>query len=613
MQKILFLLTFIIWTLIHVYFLQLNEVLKVADSFAYLQMSEYIKSLSTQWFWTGWFGFLYSLPIAGIDYFLQNQFLSTQILNIVLFNFSGLLLYKIGKQYLTPKYLILLLILFFLSPILLHFNIAILSENIYIPLFLLTVLWLQNFIAEPKVSDAFWFAFLIALMYLTRGEAFIYLWAIWLVSFFLLFMTNDRFVDSDWYFRQKAQENTSLQKLLKKLTLWRFVSFNVLLVIMFGLFISPYLYHLNSFTWEWGLSNKGSSNLRQAQLRGKEKMDDAGFEQAVAELTPDLKHLIAGFAWGLKYDTPTTWVSLQSYILEDPSRFLSNWLENQKKLYSKNIPQIILWDAATLYFNEDSSLFYKNKLFFVGLLIPLILLIIWVINLLRNGKKDILIITFSFFFIASVFFTLFFTLNRYFLIFLPLFLLIIVYWIQTLDSTITFSWTGFATKNLDQNNFSRKNILKLLVAGGFVGIYCLWILSYYNTHKLDDERYLIKKEAGEWLKKENKPFSIINPNGMKPWEELNILERFPVVTYYTGTQHRWITPYTDSLKKLLTYSQFNNIDYLVVDTLDFKKYRPDLKFLLDEQKEFEGLERVKIFKKSFEGETQIVMIYKIIK
>jgi hypothetical protein len=79
--------------------------------------------------------------------------LSAQILNIILFNISGFLVYQIAKLYLKPKYLIILIILFFLSPILLHFNIAILSENLYLPLFLLTVLGLQNFIEEPKISD----------------------------------------------------------------------------------------------------------------------------------------------------------------------------------------------------------------------------------------------------------------------------------------------------------------------------------------------------------------------------------------------------------------------------------------------------------------------------
>jgi hypothetical protein len=34
-------------------------------------------------------------------------------------------------------------------------------------------------------------------------------------------------------------------------------------------------------------------------------MDDDGFEQAVAELTDDKHHLIAGFAGGMVYDAPS--------------------------------------------------------------------------------------------------------------------------------------------------------------------------------------------------------------------------------------------------------------------------------------------------------------------
>ena len=205
MHKIILFLTFIIWTFIHIYFMWLNEILKVADSFAYLQMSNYFNELSIKGFWTGWFGFLYSLPIAGINFFINNNFLSAQILNILLFNISGFLLYKIAKPYLKSKYLVILIILFFLSPILLHFNIAILSENIYLPLFLLIVLGLQNFIEEPKALDWIAIWFLIALMYFTRWEAFIYLWAIWLISLFLLFK--------------------------KKINFSKFISFNLILVL----------------------------------------------------------------------------------------------------------------------------------------------------------------------------------------------------------------------------------------------------------------------------------------------------------------------------------------------------------------------------------------------
>ena len=75
--------------------------------------------------------------------------------------------------------------------------------------------------------------------------------------------------------------------------------------------------------------------------------------------------------------------------------------------------------------------------------------------------------------------------------------------------------------------------------------------------------------------------------------------------------HRFITPYTDSLTNLLIYAKFNKIDYLIVDSLDFAKYRPDLEFLLNEEKEFSWLEKVKVFKKEFNWEQQKVIIYKI--
>jgi hypothetical protein len=577
--------------------MQLNEVLKVADSFAYLQMSNYIQNLSSQWFWTGWFGFLYSLPIAWINFFVDNNFLSAKILNIILFNFSWFLLYKIAKKYLIQKYLIILIVLFFLSPILLHFNIAILSENIYLPLFLLSVLWLQNFLVEPKIRDSIAFGFLIVLMYLTRWEAFIYLCSVWLVSIFLLFRKKVSYdLMSNW-FNFKS-----------------FLGFNILLLLSFSIFVFPYIYHLHTITWEWWLSNKWSSNLRQAILRGKEKMDDKGFEKAVAEMTPDSKHLISGFAGGLKYDKPTTWITLKKYILEDKSRFLNNWWNNQVKLYSNNLPNIIAWNARTLYSNENSQFFYKNKIFLISLIVLFSLFFVWLINLYRNKKRDILIILFSFFFIASIFFTLFFTLDRYFIIFIPLFLIIITYWIQTIDTIFSFTWTWFTKKTLDQNKISWHKILKIFLILNFIWIYSLGLLSYYNSNKENDNFYSIKKEAWEWLKGNNKYTNENSP--IMPFMKgnkynLNILERFPIVTYYSWTNNRFITPYTDSLDKLLIYAKSNKIDYLIVDSLDFYTYRKDLQYLLDNKKEFRWLVKVKVFEEEDSWEIQRVIIYGI--
>jgi hypothetical protein len=310
----------LIWSIFHICFFWINEILKNADSFAYLQMSYHFKNLSLEWFWTWWFWFFYSLLISIFDVitFSLNEYYIALYLNILLFWFSAFLLFKIGKIYLEEKYNLLLIILFYLSSILLHFNIWILSENIYIPLFLWLVLfliknyktWLNNF------KNIFVISLFIAFLYFTRAEAFIYIGSIILILFF----SNCKF------------------KKYKILNFASFVKNGALLVWFFILIISPYLLYLNSITWEWGLTNKWSSNLRQAELRGSEKMDDEWFEQAVWELTSDNHHLKSWFVWWLKYDKWEEKWWLKDYLLKKPLDTSLRIFKNQIKLYTRNLP-----------------------------------------------------------------------------------------------------------------------------------------------------------------------------------------------------------------------------------------------------------------------------------
>lgn len=60
------------------------------------------------------------------------------------------------------------------------------------------------------------------------------------------------------------------------------------------------------------------------------------------------------------------------------------------------------------------------------------------------------------------------------------------------------------------------------------------------------------------------------------------MERFPIVTYYSGVKTRWITPYTDDPTDIISYAHFNDIELLVVDSMDFLTYRPALAALLQE-------------------------------
>ncbi len=577
MKKLWFALVFILGTLLHYFLIPLNEILKNADSFAYLQMSHFFWDFRSEAFWTGWFGFLYSILIHFWSFFSVDEFLSAQIINLILFNFTGIILYFIWKRYLRSHYLIFFLALFFLSPILLNFNISVLSENLYIPLFLLLFLAILKFYDKPKVSDAIMFWFLLMLLYITRWEAFIYLLAIWLIS--LIFL------------------------LKKYINFSKFILINILLLLSFLFFSFPYILHLNSITWEWWLTNKGSSNLRQAMLRGIDKMDDEWFEQAVWELSKDKLHLKAWFAWWLKYDKLEDNISLKDYISENPSEFFSRWFSNQKKLYFQNMPHIVLWYAVSLYSNENSK-FFNNKFLLSFLIIPIIFFFVGIYYLIIDKRNDLLISFFSFFLIASIFFTMFFVLDRYFIIFLPIILIIIVYWIDRLN----FNWVfkkRYISKSLDSLSIIKSGIILSILF-----IYFLWIFSFYNIHKNADEYYSIKKEAWEWLQNNWGSYIKWNVSDFKKWVyDIDILERFPIVTYYSWTKNRWITPYTENIEDIVKYAKFNKIEFLIVDTLDFKKYRPQLHFLLDETKNHNWIIKVKTFKKLYNWENQKVIIY----
>lgn len=599
--KFLFLIIFL-GSIFHICFLNLNEILKDADWFAYLQMSYHFKNFNLEAFWTWWFWFFYSFFIAIFDLitFSLDEYLASLFLNIILFWVWAFFLYKISRFFLDKNYSYLVVILCYLSPILLHFNITILSENIYIPLFL----WFVYFLLKTKeykipltpfhkgeksvnwelrkenkklmkskhlklnTKHYFIVSLFLALLYFTRAEAFIYIWSIILIFFFT------------W------------KKIFSKTNFINFFKKSFLLVFFFFLIISPYLFHLYTITWEWWLTNKWSANLRQAELRGSEKMDDEGFEQAVWELTDDNHYLKSGFVGGLAYNKweETKW--LKTYILEKPLETFLRISKNQYKLYSSNLPEIISWNAKNLFNSKDSFL-YKKYYFFIISIFPVLLVLYWIYNMFKDKKYDFLLIFFSFFIIASLFFTLFFVLNRYFLIFLPLFLVFLVYGIKNI------------------NFFKFSNYIRFAIIFWLISFYLLWILTYYNWVKLNDERYEVKKIAWNWLKEElrkNLPKPLYK--GKTYWElrNIRIMERFPITTYYAWTKQRWLTPYTDNLENLIEYARFNKIDYFVVDSLDFQTYRPKLSFLLDGNYKNTLLHKEKVFQANW----QKLILYKFV-
>lgn len=327
---------------------------------------------------------------------------------------------------------------------------------------------------------------------------------------------------------------------------------------------------MHTITWEWWLTNKGSSNLRQATMRWIDKMDDSGFEKAVGELTTDKHHLIAGFAWWLKYDKSYSTWSTKDFLLANPSKTINRIKENQIKLYSQNIPKILVWDYLHLAFDKTNSLYLR--IFYILSSLLFLFSFLWgFYYLFRNNRNTFLVVFSSFFLTASFFFTIFFVLDRYFIIFLPLAFIFSAYFLENLKSSL-------------------KQFVFFML---FLAINITWLVIFYGENSEADSNYNIKQVAWNWI--QDNYSKKINNNNKYFNSDIKVMERWPITTYYAWANERWITPYTDNLPDIVKYASYNKIDLLIVDNMDFATYRPGLKALLEWKDNYFGIEKVKEF------------------
>lgn len=548
-----------LWSVMHLFVMQNYLVLNNADDFAYLQMASHLADFDIAWFGSWWFWFLYSLPIALFKLVFQDNFISAFLINIILFAITALLLFKLSRKILSKNFSLIAIIFLYLSPFLLNFNIHVLSENIYIPLFLWLLINLEKLYSNFNYKNIILISFNLTLLYLTRAEAFIYIWSVWLYLLAIFF----------------HHKNINFTNIFKK---W------LVLVAGFFVFISPYIFYLYSFTWEIWLTNKWASNFRQAQMRWIEKQDDIWFERAVWELTEDNHHLIAGFAWGLDYDKPNIKWWVLSSIINNPGETIIRQFTNQKKVLLEAIPRITIWEGLNRFLDEKSSLYKFRYLVLFLSWVVLLVFAYWLILLFINRKYSVFYPYFLTFLTAFIFFTIFFVILRYFVIFLPLFYTIFLYGLENIIKKF-------------RNIYSK--IVSAILIWFLLLISAYWCLAYNNNLTKLNDKYLLKKQAWLYLKDKYK--------NSENNEELKIMERFPIVTYYSWTLKRILTPYSDNFDNILEYARYNNIDYLIVDTMDFLSYRPQFKDLLDTKNKINWLKVESIFKDS---EWAKVIIYK---
>jgi len=371
-------LVFILWTSIHIYFLQLNQIVKTSLWFENIKLINYFKDLSINGFWDWSIWFLYSLLIAPIDFFIKNTLFSSQIINIILLFISWILLFSLWKKYLHSTYNTLLIIIFFISSNIINYTNNIDAINLYIPLLLALILVLHSLISETAIKTmtvqikwinvevnnnndiikkSVFVSIVLSLLFFTINISIIYIISILFILLYLLFS--------------------------KKLNFKIFLISYTSILVTFLIIISPYIW----LTWTKEYSNEISSYIINSKIIIQEN-NNITLEK-------------------------TTW-----------------------KL-SKIFPNIILGNILDSY-NDRNFIFFKNKIFYIYILIPILFLFIWIYILLFNKKisltekKNLFPIVFSIFITILIFFSFFSISTINFIVLIPIFILIICIWAQNI-------------------------------------------------------------------------------------------------------------------------------------------------------------------------------------
>ncbi|MBU1727520.1 MAG: hypothetical protein KJ880_07810, partial [Candidatus Omnitrophica bacterium] len=136
-----------------------------------------------------------------------------------------------------------------------------------------------------------------------------------------------------------------------------------------------------------------------------------------------------------------------------------------------------------------------------------------------------------------------------------------------------------------------RSAIFLLMAGIIIA---LFFLSSINSVILNSNDGTIEhKKAGLWLKNFDHSHFVV-------------MARKPYVSFYS--EGLWVClPYAD-YSEIIRYAKKNNIKYLVIDELSILKLRPQLAFLLDENKATSDLKL--IYKDHSSG--RLIIIYQLL-
>jgi len=297
-------------------------------------------------------------------------------------------------------------------------------------------------------------------------------------------------------------------------------------VITFALFatvISPYMIFIKNYTGKFTLSGKSNISILLGKLSG-----DRNYHQIVN--APDNVYDTVAFALNESKTELMGWsrhinLSLKDYILGDMRGFIKRYQKNMTQEIQVLIKLLVPFILPFFF-----SFFYRDllkdekKIFF--LILPLIFLAIYPMFVVIE-KQSMLIVLFLLIFSSGGFPLSRETLNK----------LGEYYGIQ--DSRL-FRLFGRYIKHL---------MIIMLIAGSLLYLKFSTFEHHDKAHAKPEEH----KRAGYYLKAK------LNPD----YEELNIMSKFPYVSFYSNSRFTMI-PYA-SVDDVVLFAKKYNVDFIVVD------------------------------------------------
>jgi 4-amino-4-deoxy-L-arabinose transferase-like glycosyltransferase len=446
----------------------------------------------------------YPIFIGLMNMIFNDLFFSSKLVSFIASCISVFFSYLIGKELYDVKSGLFAALLFSIYPVIILISVQGYSDSLFI-LFLLLSIYL--FIISLK-SDRFilypLFGAACAVTYYMRPEGVFIL----LLPFLQLFG-----IFSDKLFFNK--------KYLSKMSV---------IMLIFILFVSPYIMFIKANTGKFNLSGKGNVSMILGEFGGEHEYHqivnapDNFYDRAAFALNEDKTQLRG---WGMEKN-----LSFKDYVLKDPVLFVKKYQKNVL-LQIQVLVKLLIPIMIPLFF----SFFYKELLTdrkrLIFLLFPMLLFLIYPLFIIIE-KQTLLIVIFLLVFASGGFSNSSSVIH---------------------DMAVYYNINSSKAVLLLEKHIRVLIIIILIITGlSYV------MMSRFQHFDASHAKPVEHKRAGQFLKEQLLP----------GYESLNIMSRKPYVSFYSGSRFTMI-PYSDVVDVIL-FARDHDVDYIVVDERSLSKW-----------------------------------------